>query len=85
VTSPVTSPPAGPRRFMRLQALDDAIAYRAARVAEPCPECGPDARCDDHACDADLVTAYQDTARVLAAEIEHARSAAHPASSVGKS
>jgi hypothetical protein len=85
VTSPVTSPAAGPRRFMRLQALDDAIAYRAARVAAPCPDCGPAARCDDHACDADLITVYQDTARALVAEIEHARPVAHPASSAGMS
>jgi hypothetical protein len=85
VTSPGTSPPAGPRRFMRLQALDDAIAYRTARAAAPCPDCGPQARCDDHACDVDLITAYQATARALVAEIEHARSAAHPASSASRS
>jgi hypothetical protein len=85
VTTPVASPSAGPRRFMRLQALDDAIAYRTARLAAPCPDCGPHARCDDHASDADLITAYQATARALVAEIEHARSAAHRASSASRS
>jgi hypothetical protein len=81
----VTTPSADLCRFMRLQALDDAIAYRAARATAPCPDCGPQARCDDHACDADLITSYQATARALVAEIEHARSAAHPASSVSRS
>jgi hypothetical protein len=70
---------------MRLQALDDAIAYRAARIAAPCPDCGPDARCDDHACDADLITAYQDTARALVAEIKRARAQAHPPLSPSRS
>lgn len=44
-------------RFQQLQAFEDAIAYRRARLAEPCPDCGP-ARCDDHATDATLITAY---------------------------
>ena len=44
-------------RFQQLQALEDAIAYRRARLAEPCPDCGP-ARCDDHATDANLISAY---------------------------
>jgi hypothetical protein len=45
-------------RFQQLQALEDAIAYRRARLAEPCPDCGV-ARCDDHATDANLIAAYQ--------------------------
>jgi hypothetical protein len=47
----------------RLQALEDAIAYRRARVSAPCPDCtasGP--KCDDHACDLTLIAAYQRTA-----------------------
>ena len=47
----------------RLQALEDAIAYRRARVSAPCPDCaasGP--MCDDHACDLNLIAAYQRTA-----------------------
>jgi len=45
-------------RFTRAQAYEDAIAYRRARLAAPCPDCGPQ-RCDDHATDADLITWYQ--------------------------
>jgi hypothetical protein len=48
-------------RFQQLQAFEDAIAYRRARLAEPCQDCGP-ARCDDHATDASLITAYQQAA-----------------------
>jgi len=46
-----------------LQALEDAIAYRRARVNAPCPDCTADGHmCDDHACDLDLIAAYQRTA-----------------------
>jgi hypothetical protein len=44
-----------------VKALDDAIAWRRARITAPCPDCepGPDGRrCDDHACDVDLIVAY---------------------------
>jgi hypothetical protein len=44
--------------FQRLQAIEDAIAYRAARLAAPCSDCGQ-SRCDDHATDADLITVYR--------------------------
>jgi hypothetical protein len=57
-------------RFHHLQALEDAIAYRRARVAAPCADCGQvpgGRRCDDHACDLDLIAAYQLTARVIIA------------------
>jgi len=53
-------------RFQLLQALEDAIAYRRARVAAPCPDCGSAGagrRCDEHACDLNLIAAYQRTAR----------------------
>jgi hypothetical protein len=47
----------------QLQALEDAIAYRRARVTAPCPDCTADGHmCDDHACDLDLLAAYQRTA-----------------------
>jgi hypothetical protein len=62
--------------FQRLQALDDAIAYRRARVAAPCPDCGlgPGGhRCDDHACDMTLIAAYHRAAHAAVAEIESAR------------
>jgi hypothetical protein len=49
--------------FQQLQALEDAIAYRRARAAAPCPDCTADGRrCDDHACDLHLIAAYQQTA-----------------------
>jgi hypothetical protein len=52
----------------RLQALEDAIAYRSARLAEPCPDCGP-VRCDDHATDANLITVYWRDALTLDATL----------------
>ena len=50
-------------QFQRLQALEDAIAYRRARAAATCPDCTASGRtCDDHACDLNLIAAYQQTA-----------------------
>jgi hypothetical protein len=51
------------RLFQRMQALEDAIAYRNARIATPCPNCqpAPGPRCDDHGCDLDLIGEYQRT------------------------
>jgi hypothetical protein len=47
----------------RLQALEDAIAYRRARVSAPCPDCTASGhKCDDHACDLNLIAIYQRTA-----------------------
>jgi hypothetical protein len=46
-----------------LQALEDAIAYRRARVSAPCPDCTASGqKCDDHACDLNLIAVYQRTA-----------------------
>jgi hypothetical protein len=48
-------------RFQRLQAFEDAIAYRRARAAAPCPDCAaaaPGRKCDDHARDLQLVAEY---------------------------
>lgn len=53
-------------RFQRLQALEDAIAYRRARVTAPCPDCAlaaPGRKCDDHARDLELIAEYQASAR----------------------
>jgi hypothetical protein len=72
----LAGPGSPPRRFLRLQALDDAIAYRRARVAAACPDCGPGTdgpRCDDHACDLSLISAYQAAALDFTAEITSAR------------
>jgi hypothetical protein len=46
-----------------LQALEDAIKYRRARVTAPCPDCAASShKCDDHACDLNLIADYQRTA-----------------------
>ena len=50
--------PASRARLTQAQAYEDAIAYRRARLRQHCPACGT-GRCDDHATDADLITAYQ--------------------------
>jgi hypothetical protein len=57
--------------FSRLQALEDAICYRTARLAEPCPGCGPDdeSRCDEHACDVTLIATYRQAAKELGASM----------------
>jgi hypothetical protein len=55
-------------RFQRLQALEDAIAYRRARVTAPCPCCAPAApgrKCDDHARDLELIAEYQASAHTI--------------------
>ena len=52
-------------RFQRLQALEDAIAYRRARATAPCPHCAlatPGRKCDDHARDLELIAEYQASA-----------------------
>jgi len=48
-------------RYQRLQAFEDAIRFRRARAAGPCPACdtAPGGRCEDHARDLDLITGYQ--------------------------
>jgi hypothetical protein len=59
--------PAIRARLTQAQAYEDAIAYRRARLAAPCPDCGP-TRCDDHTTDVDLITWYeQGHRRTLAA------------------
>jgi hypothetical protein len=50
--------PAERARFGQVQAYEDAIAYRRARLAAACADCGA-ARCDDHAADADLIAVYR--------------------------
>lgn len=61
------------QRFRELQALEDAVNYRLARLAVPCVRCKPAAaggRCDEHACDVALIAGYlqaaEDTMAALA-------------------
>jgi hypothetical protein len=48
-------------QFRHLQALDDALAFRLARVAIPCPDCdkAAEGKCDDHAVDLVLIELYK--------------------------
>jgi hypothetical protein len=48
-------------RYMRVQALEDAIDFRAARAAAPCRDCdaAPGRRCDDHAGDLAMIAWYR--------------------------
>jgi hypothetical protein len=48
-------------RYLRVQALEDAIDFRAARAAAPCRACdaAPGRRCDDHAGDLAMIAWYR--------------------------
>ena len=62
--------PAVTALFRRLQALEDAIAFRRARVSARCGDCDrARGRCDDHACDLMLIAGYERDARELSAAI----------------
>jgi hypothetical protein len=65
-------PPGRRRSFAHLQALDDAIDYRRARLAISCHDCRPTTRCDDHACDVSLLGKYRRMRRAAVAELESA-------------
>ena len=52
-------------RYRELQALEDAVNFRLARLMAPCPRCEPDTvggRCDEHACDVALIAGYLEAA-----------------------
>jgi len=62
-------------RYRLLQALEDAISYRQARLTDPCADCGPsplDARCAEHACDLALIAGYRQAAHAIAVELGEA-------------
>jgi hypothetical protein len=64
----------GLRLLNRMQGFDDAIAWRRARTAEPCPDCDlePDGeRCDDHAVDLALIATYERRLREADLELGH--------------
>lgn len=65
----VIAAPAPHHRLQRLQALEDALRYRRARIIEPCADCDavPAGRCDDHGRDVDLIGEYEQAARRLGA------------------
>jgi hypothetical protein len=60
------------QRFRQLQALEDAVNYRLARLALPCLRCGPgggDGWCDEHACDLALIAGYLQAAESVMAAL----------------
>jgi hypothetical protein len=52
-------PPGRPRSCAPLQAMDDAVNFRRARLAIHCPDCHLGARCDDHDADLALIETYE--------------------------
>ena len=56
-------------RFRELQALEDAVNFRLARLMAPCPRCEMAAggRCDEHACDVALIAGYLESAQATTA------------------
>lgn len=71
------------RQFRRMQAFEDAIAYRRARVAASCTDCtaaAPDGKCDDHARDLELIDEYADEIErsVAALDAQAAETPARP-------
>jgi hypothetical protein len=64
------TPPSGrPRSYAHLQALDDAISYRAARLRAPCRTCRPAAPCHAHGRDLSLLDTYHEIARAAVAAL----------------
>jgi hypothetical protein len=73
-TASAAPTPATRRLYRSLQALEDAIALRRARIAAPCAACTDKARCDDHGQDVNLIAGYrQDAQLVIAALAEPPR------------
>lgn len=68
------------RLFQRMQALEDAITYRHARAAAPCPDCAsdPGPRCDDHGRDLDLIGEYLRTLHQTAGYLQRIHAARRP-------
>jgi hypothetical protein len=80
VTGPpgqLAPPAARPRSRAHLQALDDANRPPPRRLALPCPACRPGARCDEHACDENLIAAYHQMARAAVAALQDGPAQGH--------
>jgi hypothetical protein len=58
--SPLPLPPGRPYSQAALQALDDAMNFRRARLAIDCDDCQPGLRCDDHDSDAALIGTFRE-------------------------
>ena len=64
-------------RFREMQALEDAINYRLARVMAACALCElvvAGGRCDEHACDVALIAGCHEAARAVMADLSRATS-----------
>lgn len=73
---------AGRGRFARLQALEDAIAYRQVRSTWPCDACraaAPGEKCDDHARDLGLIAYYRQAIKLANLDLGSAGRHARPA------
>jgi hypothetical protein len=78
MTDPATQlapPPGRPHSCAHLQALDDAISYRAARLRAPCRTCRPGAPCHAHGRDLSLLDTYHQLARAAVAALNTAKQA----------
>lgn len=58
--------------FRLMQALQDAIVFRRARASSYCHDCEkmPGGRCDDHACDLNLIVGYERDAHAISAALD---------------
>ena len=62
-----------PRLLRLLQALEDALTFRRARSMTLCMDChlAPEGeRCDDHACDLNLIAGYEKDFREIQAAVD---------------
>jgi hypothetical protein len=76
-SAPQLVPPSGrPHSRAHLQALDDAISYRATRLRASCRTCRPGTPCHAHACDLRLLDIYHEMARAAVAALGAARNTA---------
>jgi len=67
-------------RYRELQALEDAVNFRLARLMAPCPRCAPGAggaRCDEHACDVALIAGYLEAAHTTMGLLSRATRGTH--------
>jgi hypothetical protein len=67
-------------RYRELQALEDAVNFRLARLMAPCSRCEPvavGARCDEHACDVALIAGYLEAAHATMAVLSRLTEGTH--------
>jgi hypothetical protein len=67
--SPLPLTPGRPRSIAPLQALDDAVNFRRARLAIDCDDCRPGQLCIDHEGDVLLISIYREMRQQAAAAL----------------